>query len=160
VDAKEQELGLVVAVMPIDRVSATLRSAERSGEAGPFDRGDKCWAFVAINIGAEPIQIEVYSVSYEWGDFGNSEDVSSLCGPIAPGDSLVIYEETATEMRTTLAMTVSRAGRIFHVGAEVGRLYIPSVARGQQPIPELGGRIGKRAELSGYAAAASRDGTP
>jgi hypothetical protein len=123
-------VNIVVAALPCD---------------GP---GDKCWAVHVVNLGDVAIQVHLEQVSYEWGDYGSSEALNALCGPIGPGASLEVYRETATEMRTGLTMTLTGGGRTAGAYAELGRLYAFAHASGLQPIPELGGQIGKRAEVN------------
>lgn len=96
-----------------------------------------CWAFHVINDGDVPIEsLLVEQVHYEWGDFGNSEDVGVRFGAIAPGASLEVYREIDTELRTGLTLLVTTAGETHRVDAWVGRLY--ATPRGLEPIPILG----------------------
>ena len=107
--------------------------------------GEWCWAFHVANDDGHTIErIVVEAVSYEWGDFGNSEALDRTFGPLAPGASVEVYRETNTEMRTGLTLRVQVAGRDRHVFAEVGRLYWPP--SGMVDIPIIG-RRGKLATI-------------
>jgi len=105
--------------------------------------GDKYWRFHFINDSPEPVgSVVVESVDYEWGDQGNSETVGTRFGPVAPGASVELLNETDTEVRTSLMLLVD--GR--RIVAEFGKLY---AAPGRLlPIPVLD-RPGKRATLEG-----------
>lgn len=113
----------------------------------PIDSADddRCWAFHVVNDEADTIEaIVVEAVSYEWGDFGNSEKLDLTFGTLAPGASVEVYRETNTELRTGLTLRVRVAGRERRVFAEVGRLYWPP--SGMVDIPILA-RPGKLATI-------------
>ena len=112
---------------------------------------DRCWAFHLVNVGPEPIEaIVVEAVSYEWGDYENSEDLCATFGPLAPGASVEVYRETNTEVRTGLTLRVQVSGRERRVFAEVGKLYWPPGTMVDIPIL---GRRGKLATIDELAAA-------
>ena len=120
--------GVIVAAIPIN----------------PPD-GDRCWAFHVVNDEHDTIEaIVVEAVSYEWGDFGNSEDLNVTFGPLEPGASIEVYRETNTELRTGLTLRVRIVGRERRVFAEVGRLYWPPASLIDIPIL---GRSGKLATI-------------
>lgn len=111
----------------------------------------KCFAFYVINDTKVRIdRVVVEAVSYEWGDFGNSETLDLDCGPVAPGAALEVYRETDTEVRTAITLRVRDASGERRVLAEVGRLYYPP--SGVETIPVLN-RAGKRATLEVLTAA-------
>lgn len=107
--------------------------------------GYQCWAFHVANDEDDTIEaIVVESVSYEWGDSGNSEALNLTFGTLAPGESVEVYREVNTEMRTGLTLRVRVAGRERRFYAEVGKLY--AEPRGMVDIPILG-RPGKLATI-------------
>ena len=113
--------------------------------AVPIDAGDYCWAFYVINDDDEPIDsVLVERVHYEWGDFGNSEDIGIRYAGIAPGACLEVHREVATEVRTGLSLILAIAGVEHRIYAEVGRLY--ATPRRLEPIPILA-KDGMLAEL-------------
>lgn len=92
----------------------------------PIDppHGERCWAFHVVNDEGHTIEaIVVESVSYEWGDSGNSEALNLTFGTLAPGASVEVYREADTEVRTGLTLRVRVAGRERRLYAEVGKLY-------------------------------------
>lgn len=96
----------------------------------------KCWAFHLVNDSSEPVtSIWVKSVSFEWGDMGNTEQIDRRVGPVAPGACCELHREVDSEMRTAIELEVDGQP----MGAEFPRLYrvVPGLVR----IPVLG-RLG------------------
>ena len=119
--------------------------------ATPIDppENDLYWAFHFINNSTEQVEsVVVEAVWYEWGDSATTSAMESTFGPIAPGKSVEIWKETATEVRTSLVLSVRSPSCVRRISAEVGRLYSHSGA--VVPIPVLN-RPGKLATIETLA---------
>ena len=88
--------------------------------------GEACWAVHFINDSADLVEsVLVEQVSYEWGDWENSEVRGLVHGPIPSGGSVLLCNETDTELRTCLRLRVRTSVGERLICAEFGRLYRP-----------------------------------
>ncbi len=95
----------------------------------------KAWSFYLINDGAAPLDAAtLVEVSYEWGDFGNSEAADVRVEALVPGAHALLWRDdgSGAELRMELSVRVVSGGREARLGFEFPRLYrlrdLPEVA--------------------------------
>ena len=92
--------------------------------ACPVERG--AWEFFLINDSDAPLDWAVLTrVAYEWGDFGNSEDVQVRVPGLAPGAHARIWRDDGdgAELRMELSVQVCISGREGVLVFEFPKLY-------------------------------------
>jgi hypothetical protein len=94
------------------------------------------WCFYLINDGDGPLDsAQLYRVSTEWGDFGNSRAADVRVGGLAPGAHALVWRDDG-ELRIELALLVRAGDREARLTFEFPRLYR------QTGLPLVGG-LGK-----------------
>ncbi len=89
----------------------------------------KEWSFYLINDSDAPIDLaELYSIDYEWGDWGNSEATDVRITGLAPGANALIWRDdgSGAELRMELSLRVQVRGREVRLQFEFPKLYLQS----------------------------------
>jgi hypothetical protein len=90
-----------------------------------LDDGNE-WSFYLINDSNVPLDSAVlYSVSYEWGDWGRSDKASVRVTALAPGAHALIWRDdgSGAELRMELSLRVHACGRDTTLRFEFPKLY-------------------------------------
>jgi hypothetical protein len=87
----------------------------------------KEWRFYLINDGADLLDLAVLDkLSYEWGDWGNSETADVRVTGLAPGAHALIWRDdgSGAELRMELSLRVWVRGRVVRLQFEFPKLYL------------------------------------
>ena len=89
----------------------------------------KEWSFYLINDSNAPIDLaELYTIGYEWGDWGNSEATDVRVTNLAPGANALIWRDdgSGAELRMELSLRVQVRGCEVRMQFEFPKLYLQS----------------------------------
>ena len=86
----------------------------------------KEWSFYLINDSEVSLDLAVlYSIGYEWGDWGNVEAAEVNVTDLAPGENALIWRDdgSGAELRMELSLRMRVRGREVQLQFEFPKLY-------------------------------------
>ena len=86
----------------------------------------RSWSFYLLNDGNSALtSVVLYSVGYEWGDWGSSRDVDVRLTGLAPGANALVWrdDDSGAETRIDLSLRVTADGREVTLNFEFPKLY-------------------------------------
>ena len=104
----------------------------------------KEWSFYLINDSDAPLDSAVLNqISYEWGDFGNSEPAAVRVTGLAAGAHALIWRDdgSGAELRMDLSLLVCMGEREVRLAFEFPKLYIQRNLRLVNGLDKLGWEV-------------------
>ena len=108
----------------------------------------KAWSFYLINDSDASLDSAVLNqISYEWGDFANSETADVRVADLAAGAHALIWRDdgSGAEFRMSLTLLVRMGEREAWLGFEFPKLYIQRNLRLVDGLGKLGWEVADEA---------------